>query len=162
MIYLIKNYKKKTSDQNSWYPYLSDILKNDYNQNFDELDISYNEYGKPLLGAVHFSVTHTDHELAIVISDNEVGIDMEEVRKYEPLVAKKLFTDKEQALVKDNDYLFTRVFVMKEAYGKYDGRGLGEYLKEIEVGEIDNLETFDYDNLIMAVCNSNNNEIKEL
>jgi phosphopantetheinyl transferase len=92
----------------------------------------------------------------------QIGIDMEEVRKYDPLVAKKLFTSNERELVVDNDYLFTKTFVMKEAYGKYMGTGLGEYLSEIEVNEIDNIKVIDIDNLIIAIIPSNSSEIKGL
>ena len=183
MIYLVKDYKNKQVDTTNipnyfldevkgnnileqkklWYSFLRNILRDDYDLNLDELIISYNEYGKPYLNyPLYFSIAHTDRDLLMGISNHEIGIDMETIRKYEPLVAKKLFTVKEQEKACNNDYLFTKIFVMKEAYGKCEGRGLGEYLREIEVNDLDNMQVIDYDNLIIGICNSNNNEIKEL
>ena len=48
---------------------------------YNDFDLYYNEYGKPLLNdKKHISITHSFQFSGIIISDNEVGIDIEKNR----------------------------------------------------------------------------------
>lgn len=48
---------------------------------YNDFDLYYNEYGKPLLkDGKHISITHSFQFSGIIISDNDVGIDIEKNR----------------------------------------------------------------------------------
>src|SRR4051794_17611349 len=40
--------------------------------------IRYNEFGKPLLSDLHLSISHSGNYIAMMISENNCGIDIEE------------------------------------------------------------------------------------
>ncbi len=49
---------------------------------YTDFDLYYNSYGKPLLrDGKHISITHSYQFSAIIISDNDVGIDIEKIRE---------------------------------------------------------------------------------
>lgn len=51
-------------------------------ENYEDHDLYYNSYGKPLLNdGNHISITHSFEFAAIIISKNEVGIDVEKNRE---------------------------------------------------------------------------------
>lgn len=65
------------------YSLLKSILKKDYN--ISNCTIKYNKNGKPYLddiNNIYFSMSHSDKYLVIVISNKEIGVDIEEVKKY--------------------------------------------------------------------------------
>lgn len=102
-------------------------------------EVSENEFGKPYFEnvPVKFSISHTGNLWGCIMSDSDVGLDLQEIKprvKAEKL-AGRFFSEEEYKYVRNNDiYGFFRVWTVKEAYVKYTGRGLfGEGMKEFSV-----------------------------
>lgn len=91
--------------------------------------------GKPYaegLG-IHFSLSHSGNLAVCAICDNPVGIDVERNNKnVNPNVAKRCFTEAEQAYVFSNmakmSARFFEIWTKKEAYVKLLGTGLKDFL----------------------------------
>ncbi|MCH5196644.1 MAG: 4'-phosphopantetheinyl transferase superfamily protein [Oscillospiraceae bacterium] len=100
----------------------------------------YGEQGKPALAehpGVHFNISHADGISAVVVSENECGIDCEPVRRHNPRVAERVCSESEQAMLKaasesERDLLFFRLWTLKEAYVKALGKGLSFPMREAE------------------------------
>lgn len=136
------NYKNKDDKKACAMAYylLCQGLKEEYN--IDNFELEYNEYGKPYLknnDKIFFNIAHTKSVVACVISDTEVGIDVEEVRAYNESVAKKILSDEEFEKVKE-DKDFIKYWTIKEAVCKCEGTGIANFdFKHI------NYEHYDFD-----------------
>lgn len=105
------------------------------------LSLTTNEYGKPMISGdvrVHFSISHTDGYVAVVVDEEPVGIDIEKLNPVDLAVIGRFFTSNEQRYVKShlpNLQLraFYEVWTKKEAYLKWDGRGLSRPLDAFDV-----------------------------
>jgi 4'-phosphopantetheinyl transferase len=90
---------------------------------YTDLDLYYDEFGKPhLYGEKHISITHSHNFSAIIISDETVGIDMELQREKIIRIADK-FADSEFQFLepqKKQDYIrkLTVIWGAKEAIFK--------------------------------------------
>lgn len=90
--------------------------------------------GKPYFpeAAFHFSISHTPQHVFCCFSENNVGIDAEEMgRKIDPALKERFCSISEQARVNSNDDLL-RLWVLKESYAKLTGRGIGNYLRQTD------------------------------
>ncbi|MDR1364389.1 MAG: 4'-phosphopantetheinyl transferase superfamily protein [Oscillospiraceae bacterium] len=101
----------------------------------EKIDFCYNENGKPILLNLenfHFSISHSNSMICIVISDFPIGIDTELCRDVNLNVAKRFFTDEEckQILLNTNpSKLFFKIWTQKEAYIKLFGLSFLELLR---------------------------------
>lgn len=89
---------------------------------FSDHDLDYDSFGKPHLNnGKHISITHSHHFSAIIISNENCGIDMEMQRKKIIKIAPK-FIQSENAFLDDNspDYIqkLTIIWGIKEAIFK--------------------------------------------
>ncbi len=108
-------------------------------EGYTDHDLYYDENGKPhLTDDKHISITHSFHFTAIIISDTEVGIDIEMQRhkilriahKFTPLKAYKIFAN-EDALMRK----LTIVWCAKESlYKSFAEKGVS-FLENIHVEE---------------------------
>ena len=89
-----------------------------------------NEYGKPVSDVISFNVSHCNGAVALVLSDKDVGVDVENVRKTERSVAEYVSGDKELYHVND-DKDFFKLWTAKESLVKCQGKGLIKDLKSI-------------------------------
>lgn len=112
-----------------------------YNISYGEnTPVSFGEHGKPYLAErpdIHYNLSHADGIAACIVSDRECGIDCENVRKYRPHAAKRVFSDSEQALLanveeSERDLLFFRLWTLKEAFVKAIGVGVSYPMKTVE------------------------------
>lgn len=99
-----------------------------------------NNCSKPLLinnQDYHFNISHTHNMIAVAISNNPVGVDVERIREIDTGIAKRFFTKREQNYIeKSQDDLYERFFEIwtkKEAYIKYIGKGLSVPLNSFDV-----------------------------
>lgn len=110
----------------------------------DNYKISYytNEYGKPYLidfKGVFFNFSHSGDYAICVISDNEIGCDIEIIKDIDFAVAKRFFTKNEYETIekivdlKERNELFFRYWTIKESYIKAIGLGLSKKLNDFEV-----------------------------
>lgn len=118
----------------------------EYGEKSKKLTMRSMEHGKPyfvekdqedreIVSNIHFNLSHSDEMIACVLSRQPVGIDIEKVRRYNPKVADRILSDQEWNYLqvseqKDKDFI--RFWTLKEAYGKYTGKGLGADLKMVQ------------------------------
>jgi 4'-phosphopantetheinyl transferase len=101
-------------------------------------EILVTDRGKPYFkdAALHFSISHTKNHVFCVLSDRCVGIDAEETdRRADLRLAEKILSPGEKARYEaaaDKRLALLRLWVLKEAYAKLCGRGLGDYLYETD------------------------------
>jgi 4'-phosphopantetheinyl transferase len=100
------------------------------------------EGGKPCLptGAPFFNLSHSNHGVAVVLSDKEeVGVDLEEIRPHALRLAERFYSEKEQAAVAasaDPQSELIRIWSAKEAEAKRLGTGLGNRIAEISTDRV--------------------------
>jgi len=77
---------------------------------------------------LHFSLSHSDKIIALVFSDELIGIDIEVKKKRKLSVAKKFFSKSEQNYIfQDESFAnqrFLEIWTKKEAYIKYLGESI--------------------------------------
>lgn len=97
------------------------------------------ENGKPILTDTpyYFNISHSGNVVICVLSDSEVGVDIEEVKCTKNIenIAKRYFTEDEYnevlgALDEEKHQLFTRIWTEKESYTKYLGLGISKKFSE--------------------------------
>ena len=135
-VYLIKNLNE---NKTSWKESLINILVRDYQMDKKKIEFYNNEYGKPYLlnSKIYFNISHSGKLLAIGISSDEVGVDIELVqeRKYQDDVVKRTFNEKEQEIYNGNKQVtyFYDVWTKKEAYVKLIGTGIRNMFKDLPI-----------------------------
>ncbi len=89
----------------------------------------YNEYGKPYFPdlPIYFNLSHCKDAVACVVSDHEVGIDVESSTPYNDSVARRICNAEEYqrlSVSADRDIAFTKLWTEKEAISKFHGKGI--------------------------------------
>lgn len=104
------------------------------------ISLATNKYGKLYLAnndSYHFSISHTRNMIAVAVSNEPVGVDVEMIRSDNLKIAKRFFTENEIAYIEENPSgIFERFFEIwtkKEAYLKFLGTGLNTSLKSFSV-----------------------------
>ncbi|MBQ4110959.1 MAG: 4'-phosphopantetheinyl transferase superfamily protein [Clostridia bacterium] len=129
------------------YIYYYNKVKGHTRKNTDELikkscihrfgktyEILRNEYGKPYLkdSDAYISVTHTDSTVLIAIWDAEFGIDCEKkdrLIKNSEKICEKYFSPEEIAYIGNSNEKFLEIWVKKEAFIKFSGKGFRDIKK---------------------------------
>ncbi len=98
-----------------------------------EIEFEYNEKGKPFAKnlPVYFSKSHSGDLAVCIVSDYEIGIDIEKIRDINPRVSERFATDKEREYIKTYENGFFKIWTLKEAYFKCIGTGLGSDIKDV-------------------------------
>ena len=138
------------------------------NISYNSLDYYFNEYGKPYFKNhdLFFNISHSFDYVITTISDKEIGIDIEKVRKTPLNIINQFATEKEKEyILSSNNNIEERIFkiyTLKEAYFKMLGTNLKQILevefiinndkiycndKKVKVGFIDNIKGY-----IIAYC----------
>ncbi len=116
---------------------LYSILKNEYQiKNFE---LSYNEYQKPYIKDIYFNISHSHNMIAIIISNEECGIDIEYLNP------NKDITQLKNRFNIENDEEFYKQWTRKEAYLKKIGTGIKISSLFEEVNGITSLKVQDND-----------------
>lgn len=98
--------------------------------------IAVTDRGKPYFenSDWHFSISHTKNHVFCCMSRKNVGIDAEEMdRTVDLRLADRYLSNAEKTRLEaesDKNAALLRLWVLKEAYAKRNGKGLGNYLKE--------------------------------
>lgn len=97
--------------------------------------LTYNPFGKPLLPGVHISLTHSQAQLGLAVSDALVGIDLEGLRSQMGRIAHKFVREDEKLSIAANDLdHFVRVaWGAKECLFKIEGGGGWDYLENFKL-----------------------------
>ena len=97
-------------------------------------EIATTDNGKPFFAdkKLHFSISHTKDHAFCCLSNSNIGLDAEEMgRSVSPALADKILSPAEKArfaAATDPDAALLRLWVLKEAFAKLTGKGLGNYL----------------------------------
>lgn len=106
-------------------------------------EIGITDMGKPYFfnGKLHFSISHTKHHAFCCLSETNIGLDAEELdRKISPALGDKILSESEKlrcANSADPNAAILRLWVLKEAYAKLTGKGLGDYLFQTDFDPAD-------------------------
>ena len=90
----------------------------------EQVQISYDRNGKPVTNGACFSVSHSGDVVVCAVSQQPVGVDVEEIRTA-PNRLKKAFGDA-------SNEAFFRLWTKREALAKCRGDSLGALLRGIE------------------------------
>ncbi len=143
MVYIKKITAKKEYDgaykklcHNEGLELLKYAVFNEYSYSFSEEDILKGEHGKPYIenASFSFNISHCDGLVVCAVSEKEIGIDAEDIRKVTDRVMKRCYSDSEIAYVnscRDKDVEFTKLWTLKESYVKLTGEGIATDLKAI-------------------------------
>jgi len=99
--------------------------------------------GRPELrgGEFFFSISHSEDIVACVISDNNIGLDVQIEKEYKPALAERFYSNNEIELLSDSidkTDTFFRIWTMKESYVKALGKGISHGFTSFSVG-MDNM-----------------------
>ena len=107
-----------------------------------------NEHGKPYLKdhpEVHFNLSHCKNGIAVAVSDQPVGIDIERYRQVSDSLIRYTMNPKEERLIHESDdpiRTFTEYWTKKEAVFKLRGTGITrEGIHQLLEGD-EEVETF--------------------
>ncbi len=131
-------------------------------------DFQYNEYGKPYItGGPCFSISHCKEGIAVAVSDEPVGIDIEGIRHADEELIRRVMNPAEQEQIR-SDRDFTRLWTQKEAVVKAIGTGIVSFeqlqtilvdsgkLKDERTGEVESgewkVETFETEKYIYSIA----------
>ncbi len=115
----------------------------------DRPEFCYNEYGKPFLqddwqtsagthsnSPLHFSISHCRNAIAVAVSEQPIGIDIETVRPFRSALVARTMNEQEQATIlsaADPSRAFTVIWTQKEAVVKWQGTGIISDLRPLLV-----------------------------
>lgn len=117
------------------YLMLADLLEQEFG--LKEFRIEVGEHGKPYLAdhpEIHFNISHCQKAIAVVVSDQPVGIDVEAFRKASDSLIDKCMNASEKADIMSSDspeQTFIAYWTRKEAVFKLFGTGITDNLHDI-------------------------------
>lgn len=111
------------------WSYLDLVLRKDYDIFLASKDICFNDDGKPYLKdkCLCFNISHAKDLLALMISKNACGIDLEYERKLKPKTENKILSLNElneYYKTKDKNGFLLQQWTKKEAFFKMKGSGI--------------------------------------
>lgn len=135
-----KNYKNEDDRKLS---ILSSLLLDKALKKHDlsERDMKYtfNAYGKPYFANaedLHFSISHSGEYAMVVLSDKEIGCDIQQIKDINLSIADRFFTAEERKYVKCTENFF-RIWTLKESFIKAIGKGLALPLNSFSIKGLD-------------------------
>ena len=154
------------------------IIKHILNENgLSENSLSCSENGKPLADGLFFNVSHSGNYVVGVVSDCEVGCDIEKVSNAPMKVAQHYFSPAESEYINsepDKDRAFFTIWTLKESYMKMTGQGLSLALDSFEILKTVNsfalgktperqcfFRTLEFDGYIFSVSNETDFVIRQ-
>ncbi len=119
-------------------------------------------YGKPYLvdfPDFHYNISHTRHAIVVGLSDKPIGVDFEKIELVDLSVANRFFCKEELNYIFADKELshnrFYEVWTKKEAYIKWNGRGLSFPLRSFDVTDekiASMLFSTEVNNYIVSMC----------
>ena len=134
-----------------------------------ESSLKYSENGKPVADHLHFNISHAGDYVVGVVSDCEVGCDIEQNVNAPLEIAEHYFYSSEREYIEaavDPGKAFFTLWTLKESYMKMTGRGMGLPLDSFEIVRKDArfvlgkspekpgfFRTMEFEDYIFSVCN---------
>ena len=113
---------------------LKNIIEEKYHLVYQNLVFRHNKYGKPYIDNINFNISHSHDYVIVGLSNNNIGIDIEKIRKINLNIAKQFCTKNEYDYIMNSSnkyYSFWQIYTLKEAYFKMIGKDLSN-MKNIE------------------------------
>ena len=128
-------------------------LFNKNNIKYQEIEIIYNEYGKPLIkdSKYFYNISHSGDYVICALSNKQIGIDIEKVRDINLKISNQFATKSEKEYI-NNPKTFFQIYILKEAYFKMLGTNLNNILN-IEFNIKDNTITCSNSNINASFIN---------
>ncbi|MBR6116329.1 MAG: 4'-phosphopantetheinyl transferase superfamily protein [Paludibacteraceae bacterium] len=108
----------------------------------------YNEYGKPYLEqGPYFSISHCKQAILVAVSDREIGVDVETIRRADDSLVRRTMNEAEQAQIAaapDPQRAFIALWTRKEAVVKMRGTGILDDLHRVLDQQDYQLQTIDH------------------
>ncbi|MCQ2793521.1 MAG: 4'-phosphopantetheinyl transferase superfamily protein [Bacilli bacterium] len=116
---------------------LAGKLINDHLKEYKD-KIVFNEHGKGYIegNPLYYSLSHSFNKAMLVLSDKEVGCDIEHIKERDLEIAKRFFDESEyQEIISSINPLetFIKYWTLKEATLKCKGVGLNEPLSSVHI-----------------------------
>jgi len=121
-----------------------------------QMEFVYGAHGKPYLKDyphIFFNISHCKRGAVCALADFEVGVDMQDVRPYNPSIARRVCSDDElQLLSKADDpaRLFCGMWAARESCAKMLGCSVADILKQDVL--VEDIAFFATDSYCVAVC----------
>lgn len=168
MINHISRYKNEEDYRRSYiaYYYLTKTVMELFEMDITKLPLKYNDYGKPYFDGFYFNISHSKGLVALAISNEEVGIDIQEIKELAHLdsMAKKILTIEQfenYLKAEDKNLYVLKSFSKKESYLKKIGTG---FKNDFKVEAIDTSTEIVYDNhnvsYVLSITPKKNNVIE--
>ena len=112
---------------------LAELYRAETGQDLPEIAVTVQ--GKPYIPDApwHFSISHAQNHVFCALSQRNIGIDAEEAdRPIDPRLAERLLSPGELEKFDNSREMLLKFWVLKEAYAKLTGRGLGNYLRQTD------------------------------
>lgn len=125
----------------------------------DEFEFAYGDKGKPYFKNypnIFFNFSHCKYGVACVVSECEVGIDIQDIIPFDWNLAKKVCCNeeiKELSLSKNKERDFCKIWTSKEGYLKMLGKGITTKLSDINTLEIPKF-TFEKEDYFITMVSS--------
>ena len=122
------------------YLMLAGLLHEEFG--LDEFRMEVGEHGKPFIEGrsdIHFNISHCQKAIAVVVSDQPVGIDVESFRKFSEGLLDKTMNETEKAEILASavpEETFATYWTRKEAVFKMQGTGITDNLHHILSGGV--------------------------
>lgn len=127
-------------------------------------DFYYNEHNKPFLKNYegwYFNISHCKTAVCCVLSREEVGVDIEEIKEYKEQLAKYISNEEEFTSLQHSDNQadnFYKLWTQKEAIFKLTGTGITKEIKNIMSTENIRLISEKRDNFWISAATLESNE----
>lgn len=121
---------------------LKELLQ-EKNISYKDLMFSTNDYGKPYItnSDIFYNISHSFEYIVTIISDKEIGIDIEKIRKTNLNCVNQFATPQERKYITANNQNIEKkifeIYTLKEAYFKMKGNNLNN-IKNVEFNIINN------------------------
>ena len=123
----------------------------------DMPEFSYGEHGKPFLKNYpnwYFNISHCKNAVCCVLSQEEVGIDIEEIKEYKESLAAYVSNDSELNALHNSDNQaddFYKLWTRKEAVFKLLGSGITNDIKNVLNNNDVFVDSYKLDNMWLSV-----------
>lgn len=149
---------------------LSNLLDKYYNLDYNDLEFKFNKDNKPFIvnNNIFYNISHSSNYVIAVVSDKEIGIDIEKIRETNIKSINYFASSKEKEyILLEHNNLFKRLFeiyTLKEAYIKMVGKSVFD-IRNVEFTISNNhincsninvkCYSFIYDNYVISICEKN-------
>lgn len=99
-----------------------------------DYEIKYGCRGKPYIDGVHFSISHSGRLIAVMISDSECGVDVQQIRAVSEKTMRRVCNERELEKInnaKNREQCFCKIWAAKESHVKMTGMGFEGEFKNI-------------------------------